>query len=207
MQKTNSVETKVRELLQPIAEREGVRVYSVSWQAGRGRGHLRVFITGPARHNSTDEGPSPDSVSLDDCYRVSQALSLQLDVEDFIPQAYDLEVSSPGIERPLMEEWHFKEAIGETVRIVLQKPISKGVKTIEGRLVDLRDGLVIVAGESQAIQTDGKSKKNKPAPSIEGKGFARETSSTPPYEIPLTEVEKARVVFHFGREDSKKKKK
>ena len=216
MQTTNTVakeiiESKVRELLKPIVEREGVRIYAVTWQEVRGRGQLRVFITGPARHslpNPSSDTVSKnlsDSVSLDDCYRVSQALSLQLDVEDFIHQAYDLEVSSPGIERNLSEEWHFQEAMGETLRVVLKKASDKGMKTIEARLADVRDGVLVLI-EDPRYELKGKKAKKKSSYSLEAGDKSLEGSSFKQYEIPLAQVEKARVVFHFGREGTKKKK-
>ena len=126
---------KITNLILPIAEREGVKLYDLESVTEGGRPILRVYISKPK---------GLGSVSLDDCSRVSQALSLQLDVEDIIPFSYDLEVSSPGLERKLTKDWHYVDAVGEDVRITLNQPqefqaINKKLKILEGVLSEVTE--------------------------------------------------------------------
>jgi ribosome maturation factor RimP len=95
---------KLKQLAASVSTREGVVLYDLEMSGAR---VLRVFI---------DRSDRP--VSVDDCANVSRALNLLLDVDDLVPGgAYELEVSSPGLERKLSERWHFEGAMGKTVRI------------------------------------------------------------------------------------------
>ena len=95
---------KLRGLADQVAKRENCEIYDLEF-VGSGIGRiLRVFI----------DRPGKESVSIDDCSNVSNGLNLLLDVEDIIPGgAYNLEVSSPGLERRLREPPHFRGAVGE----------------------------------------------------------------------------------------------
>lgn len=100
----NPILEKIRPFLQEILEREALLLYDMDFiNSSQGR-VLQVFI-------DRDSG----GVSVEDCERVSQALSLRLDVEDVIPGHYSLEVSSPGLERPLRLPWHFEKAQGKKI--------------------------------------------------------------------------------------------
>ncbi len=98
---------------------------------GRHR-YLRVFI-------DKDGG-----VTIDDCALVSQALNAVLDKHDPVEENYILEVSSPGVERPLKKPEHFVRFKGKLAQIKLYFPLD-GSKLIEGTIVDYRDGDVIIA--------------------------------------------------------------
>lgn len=106
-----AVETKTEELLTPIAEKFGVRVYDVDYVKEGPDRFLRCFI-------DKDGG-----VTIDDCENVSRALSDALDAADFIPEAYTLEVSSPGLGRTLTKDRHFAQSIGQEVEGTLFKPL------------------------------------------------------------------------------------
>jgi ribosome maturation factor RimP len=93
---------------------------------------LRIFID------------KPRGVTVDDCGRASEALSLLLDVEEFSSQPYTLEVSSPGMDRPLKVERDFKRVIGETITVWFTADF-EGKKNLSG---------VLVACESNAIKLD-----------------------------------------------------
>src|SRR5436305_11035941 len=88
---------KVRQLAGPLAAQEGLELVDVELGGGGGRQTLRLFID------------KPSGVSLEDCTAVSRAVSVALDVEDPISGAYDLEVSSPGLDRPLRTAEHFEK--------------------------------------------------------------------------------------------------
>ncbi len=97
---------RVRSFAEEIANREGCLLYDLEFHDGPGR-VLRVYI-------DKDQG----GVSLEDCVNVSRGLNLRLDVEDVIAGGrYELEVSSPGLERKLTQPWHFAKSVGSTVNI------------------------------------------------------------------------------------------
>ncbi|NMB45583.1 MAG: ribosome maturation factor RimP [Firmicutes bacterium] len=100
---------------------------------------LRVFID--------KEG----GVSLDDCEKVSRRLSSRLDDVNPIPGSYSLEVSSPGLERPLTRDAHFERFAGHLVRIKTYAPY-QGRKVWEGRLLGLEDGAVMVKADAEVVK-------------------------------------------------------
>jgi len=106
-------EARTEELLQPIVASFGVRVYDVEYVKEGSDWYLRAFI-------DKDGG-----VTIDDCENVSRALNLVLDEEDFIDEAYILEVSSPGLGRKLTKERHFLQSIGQEIDVKTYKPIDK----------------------------------------------------------------------------------
>lgn len=102
-------EKKTEEILQPIAEANGVKIYDVEYVKEGSDYYLRAYID--------KEG----GVNIDDCEVVSRALSDVLDAEDFIDEAYILEVSSPGLGRTLKKDRHFEYCLGEEVELKLYK--------------------------------------------------------------------------------------
>lgn len=113
---------QIRLFAEEVASREGCLLYDLEYREGPGR-TLRVFID-----------KEPGGVSIEDCANVSRGLNLRLDVEDVIPDgAYDLEVSSPGLDRRLTQRWHFEKAVGQTVQLKY-KDDTGAVKPYEGRL-------------------------------------------------------------------------
>jgi ribosome maturation factor RimP len=125
---------KVRAIAAPLAAVEGLELVDVELAGGGGRTTLRLYID------------RAGGVSLDDCTSISRAVSAALDVEDPIEGAYDLEVSSPGIDRPLRTPEHFQKFAGEEVRIKAFGPIPEleNRKTFHGTLRGFEDGHVLV---------------------------------------------------------------
>jgi ribosome maturation factor RimP len=125
---------KVRAIAEPLAAGEGLELVDVELAGGGGRTTLRLYID------------RAGGVSLDDCTSVSRAVSAALDVEDPIEGAYDLEVSSPGLDRPLRTPEHFEKFAGEEVRIKAFGPIPEldNRKTFHGTLRGFEDGRVLV---------------------------------------------------------------
>lgn len=113
MSKREEYETKTEALLTPIAEKNGVSVYDVEYVKEGSDYYLRAYID------------KRNGVTIQDCENVSRALSDVLDAEDFIPDAYILEVSSPGLGRTLKKEKHLQAAVGEEVELKLFKPVEK----------------------------------------------------------------------------------
>jgi len=121
------------ELLEPEVEALGYELYDLEARLGGGRGLLRVFID------------HADGISLEDCEKVSRQVSAILDVEDPIPDDYNLEVSSPGLDRKLVKEEHFDRFAGSKVKLKLRRPV-EGRRKIRGILVG-REGDEIVIKE------------------------------------------------------------
>jgi len=90
-------------LVRPVVEDLGYELWELEYSPGRGNGLLRLYIDAPA------------GIAIDDCERVSRAVSALLDAEDPVPGQYTLEVSSPGLERPLRTPEHFAPYAGEKV--------------------------------------------------------------------------------------------
>jgi len=130
----NKISETVINIARPIAEGLGLVLVDVEFVREGKDWYLRVYI-------DKDGG-----VTLDDCEAVSRPLSDKLDKLDPIPQAYLLEVSSPGVERPFKTSRDFEKAIGENVRVKLYKAIN-GRKTIDG-ILEKYDG------ETVTILTD-----------------------------------------------------
>lgn len=122
---------KVRErllvLAEPLLASLGYELVDVEYVAGRSQATLRVYIDWPdgrqpARTAAADEDRSFDGIGVEDCERVSRELSALLDVEDPIPVAYTLEVSSPGLDRILRTAAQYRRFVGERVHVELLAP-------------------------------------------------------------------------------------
>lgn len=121
MSRREDYEKRTEELLLPIASANGVSIYDVEYVKEGSSYYLRAYID------------KPEGVSIQDCENVSRALSDELDRVDFIPEAYILEVSSPGLGRALKKDKHLAASIGEDVEIKLYKP-QDGSKEFSGIL-------------------------------------------------------------------------
>ena len=136
MSRREEYEVKTETLLLPIAEANGVEIYDVEYVKEGNDWYLRAYID------------KPEGVNINDCENVSRALSDALDREDFIADAYILEVSSPGLGRTLKKDKHLARSIGQEVEIRLYKPIDK-CKEFAGVLASFDDKtLTITEGES-----------------------------------------------------------
>ena len=113
MSKREIYEEKTEKLLVPIAESNGGEIYDVEYVKEGSDYYLRAYID------------KPEGVNIIDCENVSRLLSDALDKEDFIPDSYILEVSSPGLGRTLKKDKHLQKSIGKEVEIKLFKPIDK----------------------------------------------------------------------------------
>jgi len=127
---------RARALLEPVLARDGFELVEVEWVRAGGRWTLRLYID--------REG----GVGIDHCQEVSRTVEPILDVEDFIEPAYDLEVSSPGVDRPLRREKDFDRFAGQRAHVKAYGPVagtapgSPGRKHWTGTLRGFRDGAV-----------------------------------------------------------------
>ncbi len=122
-----SLENKIAKLAEQIAASMGMEIVLVEIR-GEGNGSVvRTFID------------KPGGISLDDCERFSRRISVSLDVEDWIPFRYHLEVSSPGLDRPLVKEADFLRFGGRNVKVRTRLSLD-GQKNFRGRILGVTEG-------------------------------------------------------------------
>ena len=117
-------------IISEIAEHEGLELVDVEYQREPGGWVLRVLID-----------RQPDGVTIEDCTDISRQFGDVLEVKDIIAFPYSLEVSSPGLNRPLKKPQDFATRIGETVSITTLEPFD-GRKHFKGRITRLEDGVI-----------------------------------------------------------------
>lgn len=139
MSRREEYETRTEQLLMPIAEANQVSIYDVEYVKEGSDYYLRAYID------------KPEGISILDCENVSRALSDALDEEDFIPDAYILEVSSPGLGRALKKDKHLQASIGQEVEVKLFKPIDK-CKEFSG-ILESFDADIIVIRDGETART------------------------------------------------------
>lgn len=131
MSKRENYEQRTEKLLLPIVQANHVEIYDVEYVKEGSDWYLRCYID--------KEG----GVSINDCEAVSRALSDELDKEDFIEDAYILEVSSPGLGRALKKDKHLQRSLNEEVDIRTYKPIN-GSKDFNGILKAFDEGTITI---------------------------------------------------------------
>ncbi len=119
------------ELLEPVVNAIGYEIVLLEYSPRDGSSMLRLFIDGP------------DGIGLDDCEKVSREVAATLDVEDVITQAYRLEISSPGLDRPLVKPEHYRRFKGEIAKIQTLAPVA-GRRRFQGVLLDATDDEVSI---------------------------------------------------------------
>jgi ribosome maturation factor RimP len=155
--------------LEPVVHAHGAEVVDIEFRPERGGWVLRVFVEkAGAAHQALSTREA--AVSLELCANVSRDLSPALDVVDLIPHAYQLEVSSPGVERPLRTERDFARFTGLKARLK-RRPDENG-SAGDRVVVGLLDGVT--------------------------EGRVRVVDGHRTHEIPLSDIESARLVFEFG---------
>jgi ribosome maturation factor RimP len=136
----------IRQAAERVAHSEGLEIFDVEWKIGKQR-LLRVYI---------DRVPDPEhpdaAVSHSDCQRVSEQLSVILDVEELIPGTggYILEVSSPGLDRKLIKPADYERFTGRLAKIWLTEPV-ENQKYWEGRLAGENNGIVKLAVRDREV--------------------------------------------------------
>ena len=127
---------KISGLVKPIADELNYELYHVEFVKENGENYLRIYID------------KPEGISLTDCEALSRRVSTMLDEEDPITDSYYLEVSSPGLNRGLYCDEHFKRFINREVSIRLTSSLN-GTKNIKGTLKNVTDESVIVMSEEE----------------------------------------------------------
>ena len=128
---SQDIEARVKAIAERVAQYEGFEVVEVEWR-GSGRGLLRIFVD------------KPGGVLLDDCAAVSRQVSTILDAEDVVPGgAYQLEVSSPGLDRKLIRPIDYQRFAGSKVKVKLKAPLD-GRQQFTGVLAEAaEDGFAV----------------------------------------------------------------
>ena len=172
--------TRIRAIVAPVISAQGVLLADLEWLTDRSGWVLRVTIE---RH-VVDGGSAPKppaevfdptgGVTLEDCVAVSRGCSALLDAEDFIAQHYHLEVSSPGVDRPLRTEADIVRFVGQTAKIKLRQPAPDGQRVLRG---------VIDAAPAGSV-----------AMIVDGKRL----------EVPYADVAEANLVFELAAQPKKK---
>ena len=124
-------EQKLTDMLRPAVAETGKELLGVEFISAGNNSVLRLFID------------HENGINVDDCAEVSRQVGAILDVEDPISSEYNLEVSSPGVDRPLFELSHFQEVIGEIVNVKLSMPLN-GRRKFKGILTAIENDTLIV---------------------------------------------------------------
>lgn len=151
-------EKKIYDLAEEVCKREGFELYDLEYLPSQKV--VRVFID------------KENGVNLDDCATVSHGVNLLLDIEDPIEGAYNLEVSSPGLERKLSKKWHYEAQLDQEVSVVIkartESAKSLGLKNLKGKLSKVEDeNFTVISDQGQA------------------------------YVLPYEDVHKCNLVFNF----------
>lgn len=155
----NVLVEKIRAIVQPAVEAVGYELVEVEWKHEQTGWVLRTYIDGPG------------GISHDDCERVSRTLGPALDVHDAIPHAYSLEVSSPGLNRPLRSPEHFRRHLGQKAKVKLRQGVA-GRRNFSGKIVAVDDAKHVDA--SVTIEVDGRE-----------------------FVLPLADLDKANLEYQF----------
>jgi ribosome maturation factor RimP len=128
----------IRAIAERVATSRGLEIWDVQSRRESIGQVVRVFIDRPGPASTPEE-----SVSIEDCEQVSREISTILDVEDLLQSAYTLEVSSPGLDRPLRQVDDYSRFAGRLAKVVVFEPVDNQ-KAFEGRLRGVEGGVVLL---------------------------------------------------------------
>lgn len=131
----------IEALLSPAVEALGLELLGLEFRPGNGNALLRLYIDAPGREGG---------VTVVDCESVSREVSALLDVNDPIESHYTLEVSSPGIDRPLFKPAHFTRFIGESAKIALEFP-QDGRRRFQGTILAVGGDIITIEQDGQPV--------------------------------------------------------
>ena len=129
------------ELLAPVVMDLGYEFVGMELNPHPANGFVRIYID------------AEDGITLEDCEKVSREVSAQLDVDDVIKGRYNLEISSPGMDRPLFTAEQFSRFIGETVKVTLARPV-EGRRKLKGTIVNVENATISVDVDGQQFAFD-----------------------------------------------------
>ena len=132
-------EHKLTEMLRPAVEETGKELLGVEFISAGNHSVLRLFID------------HENGIDVDDCAEVSRQVGAILDVEDPISSEYSLEVSSPGLDRPLFDKAHFEAVVDETVEVKISMPLN-GRRKFKGKLIAVENDSLIVMVDNEEYE-------------------------------------------------------
>ena len=136
-----SLETKIKEVLEPVINDLGFKVYDIIYEKEAQDYYLRVFID------------KDEVISSDDCALVSQTIDPILDEKDFIKGAYLLEVSSPGLERRIRDDAQLEKALNSKIEVHTFKKVNDD-KILIGNLISFSENNIILDINNENIEID-----------------------------------------------------
>ena len=136
-----SLETKIKEVLEPVINDLGFKVYDIIYEKEAQDYYLRVFIE------------KDEVISSDDCALVSQTIDPILDEKDFIKGSYLLEVSSPGLERRIRDDAQLERAINSKIEVHTYKKVNED-KVLVGNLISFSESSIILDINNENIEID-----------------------------------------------------
>ena len=164
--------TTITELLAPTVEALGLELLGIEYLPMPGGSLLRLYIDRPGAEAGAEM--DGEGVTVDDCEAVSREVSAQLDVEDPISGNYTLEVSSPGLDRPLFTPAHFERFTGEVAKVALKLP-QEGRRRLQGRVLGVDGETIRVDVDGQAFEVaHGNVEKARLVPDWAALGLAPE---------------------------------
>ncbi len=139
---------RVRAAVGPVLSTHGVELVELEWLTERAGWILRLTIEKPGASDASG------GVTLEDCSDVSKDVSSVLDVEELIHHHYNLEVSSPGLDRPVRTAAEFARFKGKLAKVKLSKPAPDGQKVLRGELDEAPEGRVAVLVDGKRVEVD-----------------------------------------------------
>jgi len=137
---SSAILSKIEAIAGRVAEPEGIEIVEIELKGGGKNRFLRISID------------RPEGVTHADCELISHQVGTILDVEDVVPGAYTLEVSSPGVERKLLKYKDFERFTGKKIKVVLREPVENS-RRWDGTLASCADGLIdLELSEGKKIQ-------------------------------------------------------
>ena len=134
---------RIRAVADRVVQSRGLELFDVQLRRESSGWVVRVFIDKPG-----PSGTPEDSVGVEDCAAVSREISTILDVEDPLDRAYTLEVSSPGLDRPLRDARDYQRFAGRAAKVVVDKPVD-GQTAFAGRIRGIEDGSVVFEAQGR----------------------------------------------------------
>ncbi len=137
MSKREDYENKTAMYLTPILDKYGFSLYDIEYVKEGGDFYLRAYID------------KPEGITIEDCVTVSREMNEILDAKDYIDEVYTFEVSSPGVERILRKDEHYKAAIDKEITVKTFRPID-GKKEFTGILRSFSDDMILLSMEDES---------------------------------------------------------
>jgi len=136
------MEDKIATIAAPVIADHGYELVCVKIVGENGSQNVRIMA----------EDPKTKRLGVDDCTKISKAVSAVLDVEDPIDGAYRLEVSSPGIDRPLVKESDFEDYTGYEAKLETNTPTETGQKKFKGRLKGIKNNMILIDTDQGEVE-------------------------------------------------------